>query len=588
MPTTPTTFIKPLLPRTLPRTHLHHSIYRSPIRPLSTTTTPPDHYDYIIVGAGSAGSVLASRLSETPTTSVLLIESGHQNTYSTPTDLLLHMPTALALPMHHPRYNWGFKTEPSPHLGGRIVSCPRGKGLGGSSSINGMVFVRGHKMDFERWVEAGAEGWGYKDVLPYFKKMENWEGGESEYRGSKGPLHVKNGENDSGTPLHEAFLEAGREAGVGVTSDYNGENQEGVGKMAMTVFHSGPLKGFRCSTNLAYLQPALKRPNLKVLSNTHALRINFDSLTKRATSLTTMNTLTNEISTLKSKKEIILSAGAIQSPQLLQISGIGDASHLKSINVDVVHHNPHVGQNLQDHMELYFQQESTTRTTLAPYISNPFRKLLVGTQWILTRQGLGASNHFETCAFLKSHKGVEYPDVQFHFLPVGVSYDGKSLAPSSTGHSYQIHVGTCRSKSRGYIRSVSGDARVQPEIQFNYMSEREDWEDMRNAIGLARRIVSQESLKRLSGAEIMPGAHARSERDLNAYIRDHVESAYHPCGTCRMDSGEGGVVDSQGKVKGVEGLRVVDASVFPTVTNGNLNGPVIMLAEKMSDLIKGE
>lgn len=571
----------------------------------STTRSPPppspptESVDYVVVGAGSAGSVVASRLVEAGQ-SVALLEAGPSDRTGWHwMELFLHMPTALAWPMTSKRYNWAFEADPEPTLNNRIISCPRGKGLGGSSSINGMVYVRGHAATFDQWHhEMGALGWDYASVLPYFVKAECWKGPHSQYRGKDGPLHNKFGDNAAQTELFDLFVQAGAEAGYGSTADYNASRQEGFGPMAMTVFHSGPNKGMRCSTASAYLHPALERHGdlLHVRTNAMTRKIIFDNNQTTATEPKAIGVEYVEgdnpekVRQVRAKKEVILCAGSIQSPQLLQVSGIGDKDHLLAIGLaedEIIVDNRHVGQNLQDHLELYFQQEVIPPISISPVMRSYWQQFKVGWEWIFFRRGLGATNHFESAAFVRSSPDKTFPDVQFHFLPIGISYDGVSLAPSSTGHSMQVHVGTCRSKSRGYVQAKSTNALEPPQVCFNYMSHDEDWVDMRRAIEVVRQVMRQPALQGVAGDEILPGKGA----DLDEYIREHVESAYHPCGTCKMGSSvkdNQAVVDPSGKVFGVQSLRVVDASVFPTITNGNLNAPVIMLAERMSDLILGK
>jgi choline dehydrogenase len=452
-----------------------------------------------------------------------------------------------------------------------------------------MVYVRGHALDFDRWHELGALGWDYQHVLPYFKKAENWAHGQGAadftYRGQSGPLHVKNGDNPFGTPLFDAFIRAGEEAGYGVTKDYNAKRQEGFGPMAMTVHHSGPLRGTRCSASSAYLRPAKDRKNLTVKTKAHVRKILFETGKEvpRATGVEISQNGSGKVQRITARKEVILCAGAIHSPQLLQVSGVGDFNMLP-MGAPRVLHAPGVGTNLQDHLELYFQQECLTQDSIAPSAGSALKKFLIGLEWMLTRSGPGSSNHFEAAAFVRSAAGIQEPNVQFHFLPMAVAYG--SLEPTSetsTGHSFQIHVGTSLSKSRGYIRARTNDMQDAPMIKFNYMSHPSDWADMRAAIRIAREVISMPSMKPFAGREIMPGPECVSDESLDEYIRDNVESAYHPCGTCAM----GTVLDAEGRVTGAEGLRVADASAFPHITNGNLNAPVIMLAERIADMIKG-
>lgn len=407
--------------------------------------------DYVVVGAGSAGCVMASRLAEKGHT-VKLLEAGQSDSVlDSPLNLLLHMPTALAMPMHRDKFNWKFVVNPEEALGGRVIHCPRGKGLGGSSSINGLVYVRGNKGDFDAWEEMGATGWNYASVLPYFRKAENWHGQDpstTKYRGTDGPLHVKFGENSHKTPLFDAFIEAGSQAGYGLTKDYNAARQEGFGPKAMTVFHSGPMKGLRCSTSSAYLHPAIKEYPNKIDVETGAMiqRVLWDDPKKdskpRAVGVEYRDK-SGLIQSLPAAKEVILCAGAIGSPQILQVSGVGDPDHLKRIGVidsveQIIVANPNVGKNLTDHLELYFQQEVVLPVSIAPIVKSWIRKLAVGIEWVLFRRGLGATNHFESAAFVRSSQTHSYPDIQFHFLPVAVSYDGQTIAESNSGHSMQV------------------------------------------------------------------------------------------------------------------------------------------------------
>jgi choline dehydrogenase len=524
--------------------------------------------DFVIIGSGSAGSAMAYRLSEDGKHSVIVIEYG-----VTDAGPLIQMPSALSIPMNLPLYDWGFSSEPEPHLGGRVLATPRGKVIGGSSSINGMVYVRGHARDFDHWAEQGASGWAYADVLPYFKRMEASDGGEDGWRGTNGPLHVQRGTRTN--PLYNAFIKAGNQAGFELTDDYNGSKQEGFGPMEQTIY-----KGRRWSAANAYLRPALKRQNVSLVKG-FARRITIEN--QRATGVEIE--AHGKIQVVKARREVILAASSINSPKILLQSGIGPAAHLKENGIAVVADRPGVGQNLQDHLELYIQQESIKPITLHSVL-NPFSKALIGARWLFFKSGLGATNHFEAAAFLRSAPGVDYPDIQYHFIPAAVRYDGKAAAKS---HGFQAHVGPMRSKSRGSISLRSPDPKDKPVIRFNYMSHADDWADFRHCIRLTRDIFAQSAFDPFRGKEISPGADVKSDEQLDDFIRQHVESAYHPCGSCRMGRADDpmAVVDPECRVIGVEGLRVADSSIFPRVTNGNLNGPSIMTGEKASDHILG-
>ena len=527
--------------------------------------------DYVIVGAGSAGCAIAYRLSEAGH-KVLVIEHGGSDAGP-----FIQMPGALSYPMNMPLYDWGYKSQPEPHLGGRELVTPRGKVIGGSSSINGMVYVRGHAGDYNHWAESGATGWSYADVLPYFKRMETWtprgQGGDPDWRGKDGPLHVTRGPRDN--PLHDAFVQAGEQAGYPVTEDYNGEQQEGFGPMEMTVY-----KGQRWSAANAYLKPALKRDNCE-LTRAFARRVVIEE--GRAVGVEVERG--GKIEVIRANREVILSASSINSPKLLMLSGVGPAAHLAEHGIEVVADRPGVGQNLQDHLEFYFQYASKQPITLYKYW-NLLGKAWVGAQWLFTKTGLGASNQFESAAFIRSDKGVDYPDIQYHFLPIAVRYDGQAAAE---GHGFQAHVGPMRSDSRGEITLASSDPKDAPKILFNYMSTEKDWEDFRKCIRLTREIFGQDAMKPFVKHEIQPGDALQSDEELNGFIREHVESAYHPCGTCKMGAVDDpmAVVDPECRVIGVDGLRVADSSIFPRITNGNLNGPSIMTGEKASDHILG-
>ncbi|MBZ9654300.1 choline dehydrogenase [Phyllobacterium lublinensis] len=524
--------------------------------------------DFVIVGSGSAGSAMAYRLSEDGKHSVIVIEFG-----GTDIGPFIQMPAALSFPMNMSTYDWGFASEPEPHLGGRRLVTPRGKVIGGSSSINGMVYVRGHAHDFDHWAESGAAGWSYADVLPYFKRMENSHGGEAGWRGTKGPLNVQRGRRDN--PLFHAFVEAGREAGFEVTDDYNGSKQEGFGAMEQTIH-----KGRRWSTANAYLRPALKRQNVNLV-NGFARRVIIEN--QRATGVEITRRGQTEI--IRARREVIIAASSINSPKLLMLSGIGPAAHLREHGVQVIADRPGVGQNLQDHMEVYIQQESLKPITLNSRLGL-FSKAMIGAEWLFFKSGHGATNHFESAAFVRSKAGVDYPDIQYHFLPAAIRYDGKAAAK---GHGFQAHVGPMRSKSRGSVTLRSSDPFEKPKILFNYMSHPDDWTDFRHAVRLTREIFGQAALDPYRGREISPGRHVQSDEEIDDFLREHAESAFHPCGTCKMGAASDpmAVVDPQCRVIGVDRLRVADSSIFPRVTNGNLNGPSIMTGEKASDHILG-
>jgi len=527
--------------------------------------------DYVIVGAGSAGCAIAYRLAAAGR-SVLVIEHG-----GTDVGPFIQMPAALSYPMNMKRYDWGYWSEPEPHLNNRRLACPRGKVIGGSSSINGMIYVRGHARDFDHWAESGAQGWGYGDVLPYFKRMENWtdggRGGDPAWRGTDGPLHVSRGPGKN--PLTQAFIDAGEQAGYPVTGDYNGYQQEGFGPFDSTI-HNGQ----RWSAARAYLRPALKRANCDLV-NALALRVVIED--GRAIGVEVQRGETTQI--IAANAEVIIAASAINSPKLLMHSGIGPAAHLVDHGIGVIADRPGVGQNLQDHLEMYIQMAASKPVSLYKYW-NLIGKGLIGAQWLFTRTGLGASNQFESCGFIRSKAGIDYPDVQFHFLPMAVRYDGQTVAE---GHGFQAHVGPMRSVSRGAVTLATGDPLAPPEIRFNYMSDPQDWEEFRTCIRLTREIFAQDAFASFRRHEIQPGDAAQSDDDLDAAIREHAESAYHPCGTCKMGAADDpmAVVDPETRVIGVDGLRVADSSIFPRITNGNLNAPSIMVGEKAADHILG-
>ncbi|WP_181872569.1 choline dehydrogenase [Phyllobacterium bourgognense] len=524
--------------------------------------------DFVIIGSGSAGSAMAYRLSEDGKYSVIVIEFG-----GTDIGPFIQMPAALSFPMNMSTYDWGFMSEPEPHLGGRRLVTPRGKVIGGSSSINGMVYVRGHAHDFDHWAESGASGWSYADVLPYFKRMEHSHGGEPGWRGTDGPMHIQRGRRDN--PLFHAFVAAGQQAGFEVTEDYNGSKQEGFGAMEQTIYN-----GRRWSAANAYLRPALKRKNMNLV-NGFARRVIIEN--QRAVGVEITRRGRTEV--IRARREVVVAASSINSPKLLMLSGIGPAAHLKEHGIDVVADRAGVGQNLQDHMEVYIQQESLKPITLNSRLGL-FSKAIIGAEWLFFKTGHGATNHFESAAFVRSKPGVDYPDIQYHFLPAAIRYDGRAAVK---GHGFQAHVGPMRSKSRGSVTLRSSDPIEKPRIVFNYMSHPDDWVDFRHAVRLTREIFGQAALDPYRGKEISPGAHVQSDEEIDDFLREHAESAFHPCGTCKMGSASDpmAVVDPQCRVIGIEGLRVADSSIFPRVTNGNLNGPSIMAGEKAADHILG-
>ena len=529
-----------------------------------------EEFDYVIIGAGSAGCVLADRLSEDGRNRILVLEYGGSDG-----SIYIQMPSALSIPMNMPRYNWGFQTEPEPHLGGRRLGTPRGKVLGGSSSINGMVYVRGNPLDFERWRDEGAAGWSYSEVLPYFKRAERRGEGGSAYRGDSGKLQTSYGTLNN--PLHAAWLEAGRQAGYPFSSDLNGGQQEGFGRFDMTVGD-----GRRCSAARAYLHPAMRRRNLAVRTHALVTRIEFENRQARAVSYR----LGTREQKVRARREVLLCAGSIGSPHLLKLSGVGPPEELRALGIDVAHALPGVGENLQDHLEFYFQVACKEPITLYSSLS-PLSRFRIGLRWLLRHDGLGASNHFESGAFIRSRAGIRYPNLQYHFLPMAVSYDGSSLAKE---HGFQAHIGPMRSQSRGWVRLRSPRIEDHPKIVFNYMSLPEDWEEMRACVRLTREIFAQPAFDRYRGREMQPGAGVQSDEQIDEFVRRHIETAYHPSCSCRMGApgDERAVVDPQGRVVGIEGLRVVDASIMPSITTGNLNAPTIMLAEKLADAILGK
>ena len=531
----------------------------------------PESYDYIIVGAGSAGCILANRLTESGEYSVLLLEKGGSDNH-----IFIRMPTALSYPMNMQRFTWQYHSEPEAGINNRALHCPRGKVLGGSSSINGMVYVRGHAYDFDQWEELGAQGWSYQDCLPYFKKSETWEGGEDNYRGGRGPVDTCNGNHMQLNPLYQAFISAGHQAGYPITEDYNAYQQEGFGPMHMTVKN-----GVRANTSSAHLRHALKRQNLTLITGVQSRRVLLDGQT--AVGIEYQHK--GEIRQARAAKEVILSAGSIGSPQLLQLSGIGPKKVLQAAGVEIRHELPGVGENLQDHLEVYFQFKCKQPVTLNSKLGL-LSKALIGARWLLFKTGLGATNHFESCAFIRSRAGLKAPDIQYHFLPAAMRYDGQAAVK---GHGYQVHVGPNKPESRGSVSIISNRPEDSPSIVFNYISTEQDRRDWRACIRLSREILAQEAMQEFDNGEIQPGEDITSDEEIDAWVRQNVESAYHPSCTCKMGAEDDAmaVLDSECRVRGIQSLRVVDSSIFPSITNGNLNAPTLMVAEKAADLILG-
>jgi choline dehydrogenase len=528
-----------------------------------------DEFDYVIVGAGSAGCVLANRLSEDPEVRVAVLEAGGPDH-----SVVIHMPAAFSLPLANDRYNWYYHSEPEPAMDGRRMYCPRGRVLGGSSSINGMVYIRGHAYDYDGWAQRpGLERWSYAHCLPYFIRSENRLQGPDDYHGAGGPLAVTT--PSMRNPLFHAFIEAAQQAGYAYTPDMNGYRQEGFGPMDQTT-----LRGRRWSTMRAYLRPAMQRRNVRVLPRSLVLRILFEG--SRAVGVEYARD--GAVHEVRARREVIVSGGAINSPQLLMLSGVGDADALRRLDLPVVADLPGVGSNLQDHIEIYVQHACTQPVSLYP-TQKPLAKLGIGLQWLLTSTGAGASNHFEAGGFIRSRAGVRHPDLQYHFLPIAADYDGKAKIDR---HGFQLHVGPMRPSSVGSVQLRSSDPRQHPAIQFNYLQTEGDRSEMRAAVRLTREILAQRAFDPLRGAELQPGPGVVADSQIDAFARARGESAYHPSCTCAMGSDAQAVVDGELRVRGLEALRVVDASVMPAVVSGNLNAPTIMIAEKAADLIRGQ
>ena len=523
-------------------------------------------FDYLIIGAGTAGCVLANRLTEQSKNNVAIFEAGKDS------DIWkVNMPLAILYAMHDPKYNYKYYSEPEPHLNNRKLFCPRGKMIGGCSAHNGMVYVRGNKNDYERWSSFGLKNWSYENVLPFFKKIETWSGGENRYRGGSGILPINQSENKN--PLFKAFLNSAQEAGHNINEDMNGEDQEGFGMYDVTIH-----KGERASASKYYLKPAKSRKNLKVFTESFVEKVIFDG--KKAVGIRVK--IKNKVQTIYANKEVILSGGSINSPQLLMVSGVGPANHLKDNGIGIVHELKGVGKNLQDHLETYIQQECKTPGTLYSYV-NKLSMMKIGIQWFLNKSGPCSTSFLEAGGFCKSSSDKDYPNIQFHFFPAFV-IDHGLVDPDR--HGFQLHASLNQPKSRGEITLNSSNPYDYPKIQFNYLKEEYDLEETVKCVHVAREILKQSSMKPYAGREIGPGEKANSDEEIREYIRSKAETAYHPYCTLKMGTDDMAVVDEKLKIHGLQNIRVADASIMPEITSGNLNAPTLMIGERAADFIQ--